>query len=86
LPIKVDGASFTTSLAISRPEGTIVNLSAPAISGFSQFLYWRYGDNVSLGNSLRDIPLTLLKNGKVTAVYLGRRMERSNASATARTP
>jgi hypothetical protein len=75
LAIKIDGANFTTNGSVTRPEGTTVKLAAPPTSSLGPFMYWRYGDNVSLGNSLRNIPLTLLKNGKATAVYLGRRME-----------
>ena len=73
LGVNVDGAPFTTDLTVSRPEGTTIKLKAPATSGVGKFLYWRYEPGVSFGKGVTDIPLTLLRDGTVTAVYLGRR-------------
>ena len=72
LPIQIDGASATTATDVTRPEGTTLNLKAPTNSSVGPFLYWRYGNGVSFGNGVTEIPLTLLKNGTVTAVYLAR--------------
>jgi hypothetical protein len=73
LGVNVDGAAFTTDLTVTRKEGTTVKLKAPATSGVGPFLYWRYEPGISMGKGMTDIPLTLLHNGTVTAVYLGRR-------------
>jgi hypothetical protein len=73
LGVNVDGAAFTTDLTVTRKEGSTIKLKAPAASGVGPFLYWRYEPGISFGKGVTDIPLTLLKNGTVTAVYLGRR-------------
>lgn len=73
LAVNVDGAAFTTDATVPRKEGATVKLKAPATSGVGKFLYWRYDNGVSFGKGVTDIPLTLLRDGTMTAVYLGRR-------------
>lgn len=73
VPVQVDGHPATTDLALTRPEGTLVKLSAPAaFGGSATFESWRYDDKVSFGAGNADIDLTLLRNGKATAVYVRR--------------
>jgi hypothetical protein len=73
LTVGVDGATFTTDTTVPRKEGQTVKLKAPPTSGVGKFLYWRYDNGVSFGKGVTDIPLTLLRDGTITAVYLGRR-------------
>jgi hypothetical protein len=72
LPVEVDGSPSITALMLTRPEGTTVKLSAPANFGGGRFLYWRHSSGVSLGKGAMDVPLTLLRDGVMTAVYRGR--------------
>jgi hypothetical protein len=76
LPIKVDGTTHNTNASITRPEGTTLTISTPDTHSGWQFLYWRHSSGVSFGNGLSAIPLTLLKDGTLTAVYRGRRISR----------
>lgn len=73
LVVQVDGSAVNTSTQISRPEGTTLQLTAPANASVGQFLYWRYASGVSFGQGVRTIPLTLLRDGTITAVYAGTR-------------
>jgi hypothetical protein len=75
LPITVDGATAQTDLNLTRPEGTVVQVGAPATFAGWRFLYWRHSSGVSFGNGLANVPLTLLQDGSLTAVYEGRRRE-----------
>lgn len=72
LPFKVDGAAATTDMVLTRPEGTTLKLKAPETSSVGPFLYWRYESGVSFGRGVTEIPLTLLRDGILTAVYRGR--------------
>jgi hypothetical protein len=76
LPVSVDGASLTTNAKVVRAEGTALKIEAPLTSSVGPFLYWRYGSGISFGKGINVIPLTLLRNGLLTAVYEGRRYER----------
>jgi hypothetical protein len=72
LAIEIDGTPATTATDVTRAEGTTLELEAPSSSSVGPFLYWRYDNGVSFGNGITEIPLTLLRDGTITAVYLGR--------------
>jgi hypothetical protein len=76
LPVKINGATNTTAISQIKPEGTTLNISAPATYSGWKFLYWRHSSGVSFGNGATAIPVTLLKDATVTAVYEGRRTSR----------
>jgi len=69
-PVVYDDSSGTTDLTITKSEGTRVNLSAPLSVGGGHFLHWQFDGSVSFGDGQRDVALTLLRPGTVTAVYL----------------
>jgi hypothetical protein len=73
LPVAIDGNASTTGLELTRPEGTTVQIEAPGMFSNWRFLYWRHSSGVSFGNGLTTVPLTLLRDGTLTAVYEGRR-------------
>ena len=82
LPVQVNGATSATAASLTRPEGTTLNISAPAaFSGFT-FLYWRHSSGVSFSNGVTTIPITLLSDGKLTAVYQGRRVSPDDRDST----
>ncbi len=72
VPVVADGTSQSTSFLVQRKEGSVVKLKAPLTSRVGPFLYWRYGDSISLGKS-NLVDITLLRNGTLTAVYRGDR-------------
>jgi hypothetical protein len=76
LPVQVNGASNTTAASLTRPEGTMLSVSAPTTFSGWRFLYWRHSSGVSFGNGVTSVPITMLKDGKLTAVYQGRRTSR----------
>lgn len=73
LPVKINGANSNTGTSLTRPEGTKLNISAPAIHSGWKFLHWRHSSGVSFSNGMTAIPLTLLRDGTLTAVYEGHR-------------
>jgi hypothetical protein len=75
LPIQVDGQPATTNLQLARPEGTTLELEAPVNYVGGRFLYWRHSTGVSFGNGMTKVPLTLLRDGTITAVYEARRLD-----------
>jgi hypothetical protein len=77
LPVTLNGAAGSkTDSTITHPEGTVVKVAAPATFSGWKFLYWRHSSGVSFGNGNTVVPVTLLKDGELTAVYEGRRPER----------
>lgn len=72
LPVTVDGSTSTTSLKLTRAEGTSITISAPLNYSGARFLHWRHSSGVSLGEGINIIPVTLLRDGALTAVYRGR--------------
>jgi hypothetical protein len=76
LPVTIDGGAYKTGASISRKEGSKVNVSAPATYSGWTFKYWKHSKGVSLSNGVTSVPLTLLQDGTLTAVYEGRRMPR----------
>jgi hypothetical protein len=69
-PIIYDGTAGLTDLAITRNEGTRVNLSAPTAAGRGHFLHWQLDGTVSFGEGQRDVAVALLRSGTMTAVYM----------------
>jgi hypothetical protein len=73
LTVTVDGTPVNTDAKLTRPEGTVLKITAPLTSSVGPFIHWRYGNGISFGRGVNEIPLTLLRNGVLTAVYQGRR-------------
>lgn len=69
LAVTVDGTTSITDLMLTRPEGTTVKVEAPPSFGGFEFVTWRYTGGVAFGNKTTQIPLTLLHDGTLTAVY-----------------
>lgn len=69
LPVTIDGAASVTDLVVNRKEGTTVNIVAPDSYGGFDFLYWRHSSGASFGMKTNTVPLTLLSDGTLTAVY-----------------
>jgi hypothetical protein len=73
LPITLDGVGQTTDLVLTEKEGRKIRLGAPSTFGGAEFQYWRLDKLISFGAANREIDLTLLRDGHLTAVYVDRR-------------
>jgi hypothetical protein len=70
VPVTVDGTSAATDLTVTRKEGQTVQLAAPAAIGAgTNFVHWRLDKTIQFGDALKDLSLTLLRPGTLTAVY-----------------
>jgi hypothetical protein len=68
--VTVDGATATTDLLVTRNEGQVVKIVAPAALGAAtSFVHWRLDKTIQFGDGLQDLALTLLRPGTLTAVF-----------------
>ena len=87
LPVTIDGIAATTGVSLTRPEGTTLNIATPAVYSGWTFRYCAHSSGVSFSNGVTNVPLTLLQDGTMTAVYDGRGAEsKPGAPATGAEP
>jgi hypothetical protein len=68
--VTVDGTSGSTDLVVTRKEGQVVKLAAaPSLGAATTFAHWRLDGTIQFGDGLKDLALTLLRPGVLTAVY-----------------
>jgi len=70
VPVIHDGSAEATDFAITKPEGSRINLTAQPSAGGGRFRNWQLDDRISFGTNQTDLTLTLLRPGTLTAVYI----------------
>ena len=69
LPVKVGTMTTITNGSVVAAEGSVLTLTAPKTFAGGEFRYWQHSSGASFGTGQNTIPLTLLANGTITAVY-----------------
>ncbi len=70
VPVTVDGSAGMTDLVVTRNEGQVVKVAAPpSLGSATSFRHWRLDKTIQFGDGVKDISLTLLRPGVLTAVY-----------------
>jgi hypothetical protein len=74
VPLKVDSSTVYSGNSVSRPEGSMVHLAAPAYLGPDvEFRFWRYNSGVNLGKGNIELDMALVRSASITAVYFSRK-------------